>query len=165
MTLDAFNGLPDPARVWVYGFENPLGEADQRVVADRLGRFIAGWQSHGARVTGAYALLFDRFAVLSGMVGDGLSGCSIDSSVESFKIFRDRHGLDALNRNLVHYRDADGAIRALPRAAFAAEVASGRCGPRTTVFDLTIQTLGDLRAGRFEVPLAQAWHAKAFLTV
>ena len=33
----------------------------------------------------------------------------------------------------------------------------------TVVFDVTIGTLGDLRAGRFEVPIADSWHAGAFL--
>ncbi len=164
MTLDAFSALPDTARVWIYGFDNSLGDTDRRVVTERLAQFLARWQSHGARVDGACTILHDRFVVLSSVGLDGLSGCSIDSSVENFKFFRDQCGLDALNRNLVHYRDAGGVIRALHRTDFAVEVACGRCGPRTHVFDLTIETLGDLRAGRFEVPFAEAWHAKVFLT-
>jgi hypothetical protein len=36
--------------------------------------------------------------------------------------------------------------------------------PDTIVFDLTIEMLGGLRAGRFEVPLADSWHAGVFLT-
>jgi hypothetical protein len=105
----------------------------------------------------------NRFAILSGASHNGLSGCSIDSSVQNFKFFRDEYDLNALDRSLVHYRGGDGAVTALDRAAFRVEVDAGRCGADTPVFDLTIPTLGDLRAGRFEVPLADTWHAKLFL--
>ena len=163
MTFEALEKLPDKARLWIYAFEKPLGESERRLVDERLGAFMTQWRSHHVDVEGAFVVLYDRFVILSGASRDGISGCPIDSSVENFKSFRDQHGLDALNRNLVHYRDADGNIKALDRAAFKAEVDADRCRAETTVFDLTIETLGDLRAGRFEVPLADAWHAKVFL--
>ena len=163
MPFKAFESLPDTARLWIYGFKDPLTADDRSMVDGRLAGFMKIWHSHNADVTGAYVILENRFVVLSGASQDGLSGCSIDSSVENFKYLRDQHGLDALDRGLVHYRDNDGNIAALDRSAFRNEVAEGRCGPDTPVFDLTIQTLGDLRLGRFEIPLSGAWHATAFL--
>ena len=163
MFLRAFESLPDTARLWIYGFKDPLAADDRSMVDERLASFMKSWHSHNADVTGAYVILEDRFVVLSGTSQNGLSGCSIDSSVENFKYLRDQHGLDALDRGLVHYRDNDGNIVALDRGAFRNEVAEGRCGSDTPVFDLTIQTLGDLRSGRFEIPLSGAWHATAFL--
>jgi len=163
MKLDVFEALPDHARLWIYGFETSLEPKDQSLVRDRLAVFMKDWHSHNADVTGAFEILLDRFVILSGASHNGLSGCSIDSSVQNFKLFRDEYGLNALNRSLVHYRSGDGAVAALDRTAFRAEVDAGRCGVDTLVFDLTIQTLGDLRAGRLEVPLADAWHAKLFL--
>ena len=165
MTLDAFKLLPDNARVWIYAFRRPLEGSDRQLIDERLAAFMRSWHSHNADVEGAFAILHDRFVVLSGASRDGMSGCSIDSSVENFKFFRDEHGLDALDRNLVHYRDTNGAIHALDRAEFKAEMEAGRCGSETVVFDLTIRTLGDLRAGRFEMPLTDTWHAKIFLPV
>lgn len=159
-----FDNLPDDARVWIYAFEKPLGDADKQAVAERLDTFMEEWRSHNVDVHGAYAILHDRFVIMSGVSSDGISGCSIDSSVENFKFLRDRLGLDALNRDLVHFRDADGVVQALDRAAFQKEVSGGRCSADTIVFDITIGTLGDFRGGRFELPLAQSWHAKAFLT-
>jgi hypothetical protein len=32
----------------------------------------------------------------------------------------------------------------------------------TVVFDNTVATVGDLRAGRWETEMRNAWHAKAF---
>ena len=163
MNLQVFRSLPDEARVWVYAFDRPLTEAERRMVGERLEAFMREWHSHNADVEGSFTLAYDQFVIISGASRDGLSGCSIDSSVENFKFFRDEHGLDALNRASVHYRDSDGAVRALTRDRFKSEVDDGRCGAATTVFDLTVQTLGDVRAGRLEVPLADAWHAKVFL--
>jgi hypothetical protein len=122
------------------------------------------WRSHSVDVEGAFTIVDDRFVILSGASRDGISGCSIDRSVENFKYFRDELDLDALNRNLIHYRDTDGAIQVRDRVAFKTELAAGRCGPETIVFDLAVQNLGDLRAGRFEIPLAESWYARAFLT-
>lgn len=163
MPLKAFESLPDTARLWIYGFKESLGSEDQELVDERLASFMRSWHSHNVDVSGQYVILENRFVVMSGASRDGLSGCSIDSSVENFKFFRDQHGLDALDRGLVHFRNNDGEIVALDRRAFRSEVDAGRCGADTRVFDLTIQTLGDLRSGRFEVPLSEAWHAKAFL--
>lgn len=161
--MDAFQSFPDEARVWVYAFENPLGEHERREVSERLTTFMDRWHSHNVGVRGDFAILHDRFVVLAGISESSISGCSIDSSVENFKYFRDEHGLDALNRSLVHFRDSRGEIRALDRGAFKAEVVAGNIGPDTIVFDLTIGNLGDLRSGRFETPMADAWHAAAFL--
>jgi hypothetical protein len=35
-------------------------------------------------------------------------------------------------------------------------------GEDTVVFDNTVATVGDLRAGKWERPFRDAWHAKAF---
>lgn len=163
MNLDAFQSLPDSAPLWLYAFEKTLADDERHMVSDRLEAFLAEWHSHNVDVEGAFMIVYDRFVIISGASRDGLSGCSIDSSVENFKFFRNEHGLDALNRSLVHFRDSDGLISSLERPAFKTAVDSGRCGSQTIVFDLTVQTLGELRAGRFEIPLADAWHAKAFL--
>ena len=164
MNLDALKSIPDEAPLWIYAFKEPLGERDRRVVRKSLSTFMQTWHSHNVDVEGAFVILYDCFAILTAESEDGISGCSLDSCVGNFKSLRDQHGLDALDRSLVHYRDGQNAIRSSSREAFRADVAGGRYGRDTIVFDLTIGTLGDLRAGRFEVPLADSWHAGAFLT-
>jgi hypothetical protein len=164
VSFEAFRDLSDDARLWIYAFESPLTGEQKRIVDDRLRTFMDEWRSHNVDVDGAYTILEDRFVILSGASHEGISGCSIDSSVNNFKYFRDYHGLDALTRDLIHYRDGDGRIRTVNRDAFQTEVDAGRCGSDTTVFDITLQTLGDLRAGRFEMPLSKSWHARIFLS-
>jgi hypothetical protein len=159
MNLSVFEELPDQAPLWVYAFERPLGVDEMRLVEESLTAFMREWHSHKKDVYGVFAIVHDRFVILSGASRDGISGCSIDSSVAQFKHFRDEHGLNGLNRNLVFYRDTDGAIQSSDRAGFRAAAADGRVGPTTMVFDTTVPTLGALRSGRFELPLSGSWHA------
>lgn len=163
MNVEVFKSFSDGAPLWIYAFEEPLSEEGRRLVDEALTAFMTTWHSHNVDVEGAFAVLHDRFAVLTAESQDAVSGCSLDSVSGNFKVLRDQHGLDALDRSLVHYRDSDDAIQSPSREPFKTEVAAGRCGPGTIVFDLTIGTLGDLRAGRFELPLADAWHAGVFL--
>jgi len=162
MDLSRFEKMPDDARVWVYGFDR-TPDADTRArVTEVLDQFIDSWVSHEVPVAGAYDIVEDRFLVLAGYCTDGISGCSTDSSVRVVKIIRDHLGLDGLDRSLVFFRDRDGRVRSLPRPDFQREVDSGALGPGTTVFDTTIQTVADLRAGRLETAFEKSWHAKAF---
>jgi len=162
MQFGAMDRLPDDARLWVYGFRDPLDNANREIVQERLNAFVAEWLTHGADVQGAWAFVEDRFVVVAGHNPTGVSGCSIDSSVHNFKWLRDGYNLNALDRNLIFFRDGDGGVTSLDRASFQAEIDAGRVGTDTVVFDTTIQKLGDLQAGRFEVPLADGWHARAF---
>ena len=47
---------------------------------------------------------------------------------------------------------------------FAQLAATGSVTLETTVFDNTLTSVGDVRAGRWETRLAQAWHARAFFS-
>jgi hypothetical protein len=162
MDLSRFEKMPDDARVWVYGFDR-TPDADTRArVTEVLDQFIESWESHAVRVAGTYDIVEERFLVLAGYCTDGISGCSADSSVRVVKIIRDHLGLDGLDRSLVFFRDGDGRARSLPRTDFQREVDSGTLGPGTVVFDTTIQTVADLRAGRLETTFEKSWHAKAF---
>lgn len=162
MDLDAFSSLPDEAQLWVYGFAKPLGEAERGLIGGTLDQFLTEWSTHGTPVRGAYSFAGDRFVILAGHLEGGISGCSIDSSVRSFQRLRDAHGLDGLDRSLIHFRDANGDLRSVAFNEFQERVAAGEVGPDTEVFDTTIQTLADLRAGRFQLPFAESWHARSF---
>ncbi len=159
--MSPLDRLADDARVWVYGFERALGADDRAALADVLDAFVASWTSHGQPVEAAWDVVHDRFVVLAGRCEAGLGGCAIDDSVRAVREAAARIGLDPLRRDLVFARASDGSVRALPRDAFAAEVAGGRVGDDTPVFDLTVQTLGAWREA-FEKPFARSWHARAF---
>lgn len=162
MDLGKFEHFPDTAQLWIYGFAKMLGVHEKRLIEERLNTFLKEWASHGDPVRGAYDIVYDRFVIITGACDSGISGCAIDSSVEPIKHLREAHGLDGLDRDLVFFRNDTGEIEAIGRTFFKESVACGLAGPETPVFDTTLQTLGDLRGGRFERRFADCWHARAF---
>lgn len=58
-------------------------------------------------------------------------------------------------------RLADG-IQAIPRADLEARFADGTLDGATPVLDLGLLTLGDLRQGRLERPLAATWMGRKY---
>lgn len=154
--------MPDHARVWVYGLDRALDTDTASRVADVLDHFVQTWESHKVPVEGAWALVEGRFIVLAGYCTDGISGCSTDSSVRVIKALRKHLGVNALDRSLVFFRGDDSGVRSLSRTDFQKEVETGALGTGTPVFDTTIQTVSDLRQGKFETTFEKSWHAKAF---
>jgi hypothetical protein len=73
-------------------------------------------------------------------------------------------GMKRVDRMLIHYRAASGAVRSASRAEFAALVTSGAIDAETHVFDTTVTRIEDLRAGKFETPVKNTWLAQAFLS-
>ena len=63
--------------------------------------------------------------------------------------------------NLPIFRQGS-AIERVQRDRFAELAALGTVSLQTVVFDNTLTRVGDVRAGRWETPLADAWHARAF---
>ena len=164
MNKDLFSNFPDNAKLWVYPLARPLTGAGRARVTQRLDGFLSEWNSHGAAVTGAYEIFEDRFILVTGYLEDGVSGCSTDSMMRVMKALRDEHGIDGFDRSLVYFRDADNVLRGVTRPEFKALVSADQVDADTTVFDATIATVGDLRAGRFETTFGKSWHARAFAT-
>lgn len=164
MYSDLFPPLPDAARCWIYVAERRLTEAEQATLLDAMAAFFDGWESHGRPVQGAAACLHNRFLVVAGhLLAEGaLSGCGIDASVHAVDEAAQRLGLAWASPLLVFYRDDDGAVVSLPRSAFKKFVADGTVTAETRVFDVSLMTLGQVRAGAFEKPAGASWHARVF---
>lgn len=162
MKKPLFPDFPADAKLWVYPLARPLTEADRARVRERFEAFLGEWNSHGAPVIGAYEVFEDRFILVAGYLADGVSGCSTDSMMRVMKTLREADGIDGFDRALVFFRDADQVLRSVTREEFRALVSADQVDADTTVFDTTIATVGDLRAGRFETSFGKSWHARAF---
>ncbi|MCJ8330590.1 MAG: hypothetical protein HRT89_09475 [Lentisphaeria bacterium] len=161
MDLSKFTDLSDDARAWVYIFEKPLSEEDLDSVEDKLTRFMESWNCHGASVRGAWHCFENKILIIAGESTDGMSGCSIDSSVRVLKELK-TEGIDALNIANVHYRTAD-EILTIGRTAFANLCNSGSITDETIVFDISSVTrVGQLRETGIEKEFRSSWHAQAF---
>ncbi|ARA91709.1 MAG: hypothetical protein D6685_04065 [Bacteroidetes bacterium] len=164
MSSPLFSTLPDEARLWVYAADRPLTAAEQTTLTRRLMPFLASWTSHGRPVQGAMHLLHDRFLLVAAVLAGGadISGCGIDASVHAVEEAAEAVGVRWLSPLEVLYRDDEGQIRHVPRSGFRQLVRAGTVTGATPVFDLSLTTVGALRAQGLERPASAGWHARVF---
>ncbi|MCP5053941.1 MAG: hypothetical protein GY940_42630 [bacterium] len=162
MEYREFNLLPDDTRLWVYGFERQLTPREKEQLEKGLNGFISEWNSHGDPVTGAFKIAFDRFVLLSGYMPTGISGCSIDSSVQQVRAISEGAGPAFSSGDVVFYRDDDGNVQAAKRELFQQLAAEGDISSDTPVFDLTLTKVGDLKQKGFENLFRESWHHRVF---
>jgi hypothetical protein len=109
---------------------------------------------------GAREWRHDRFLLVGADErATGVSGCSIDSLFRSLKHLESTLGITLLDPSPVWFRDRAGEILAVPRAEFRRLAREGEAGADTVVFDNTVRSAGDLRAGRWETHAGGSWHA------
>lgn len=155
--------FPDDARLWVFAAPRPLAPAEADAVLERVDRFLAGWNAHGHPVVGARDLRLDQFLLVAADErATGVSGCSIDSLFRVLKELERDTGLSFLDNSRVCFRDRLGRVRSVTRAEFRALVAEAQVTEGTLVFDNTISTMGALRQERWELPVRDSWHGRAF---
>ena len=158
-----FDRLPDDARLWVFAAARPLSAAQQEQLLAEVDAFLHRWAAHGAPVVGGRELREGRFLLVGADErATGVSGCSIDTLYRALGGLEAATGVPMRDASLVFYRDAAGEIQAEPRAAFRERARAGGVDGETPVFDNTVGSVGDLRAGRWELPLRESWHARAF---
>jgi hypothetical protein len=87
-----------------------------------------------------------------------LDGCTVDAMMNWLGRFEQAAGVQLTDRLSVHYRDRDGCIQPVSRAAFRDLYVAGELDDTTPVFDTAIAHIEQLRAGLFELPLAESWH-------
>jgi hypothetical protein len=129
-------GLPDRARLWTFGADRPLAAEEHDRLIEATGRFIEKWAAEAAA-----------------------SGCSIDALVGHVRELERELDLTLVDASPIWFRDGRG-IRSVGRAEFRTLAEGGEVNGGTPVFDLTVQRLGELRAGRWELPAQDSWHAR-----
>lgn len=163
LSIDRLAHLPDDARIWIYVADRTLSEVESHSLLEHLDAFCAGWRSHGRPVSSAATLIEGRFAVIAGEIpGGDISGCGIDSSVHALNRAAEELEFGWLPGLAVQFRGEDGTIRSVSRPEFRKMAASGEIDARTLVFDVSISTLGMLRAGKLEQPAGSTWHTPVF---
>lgn len=152
--------LPDDARVWVFGASRPLAAEEASLAAEATAGFLRGWAAHGEELHAAFDWTYDRFLIIAlDERQAAASGCSIDALLGHVRELERQLGVDIVDSSPVWYRDGE-EIRRVSRKEFRRLAASGDVNGRTVVFDLTVQRLGELRAGRWEVPADSSWQGR-----
>jgi hypothetical protein len=158
----AFDALPADARLWIFPASRPLTDDERNRILAEADGFIDQWAAHGVPLQAARDLRHDQF-ILVGVDerAAGVSGCSVDALVRRMGQLEAALGLELTNNAPVLFRRGD-QIERVPRERFAELAARGDVSLDTVVFDNTVGTVGDVRAGRWERRAADAWHARAF---
>ena len=160
-----FQHLPDDARLWVFAAERPLDDAQQAGLLAHVDAFLHRWAAHGSPVVGGREMRHGRFLLVGADErATGVSGCSIDTLFRTLGELEGQMGVTMRDASLVFWRDAAGQVQAAPRPAFRERVRAGEVDADTPVFDNTVGTVGDLRGGRWELPMRESWHGRAFGT-
>ena len=157
-----FDQLPDDARIWIFPAERPLSESEQAQLLAVVDRFIDQWGAHAVPLTAGREMRYDRFLFVAvDQRQAGPSGCSIDALFRQTHALEQQMGVELADHAPVLFRRGP-TIERVPRHEFAELAAAGTVDLETTVFDNTVTSVGEVRAGRWETPLANAWHARAF---
>lgn len=157
-----FARLPDDARLWVFGASERLTDDQWAEVLATVDAFLDEWHAHGHPVHAGRAVEHDQFLLIGvDEAATQLSGCSIDGMVRELTQLQTRLGTTLVDGSSVFFRDG-GRVERMSRAEFKARALDGQVTLSTSVFDTTLATVGELRAGRFEVVASESWHRQAF---
>lgn len=164
MSVVKFDSLPDSARIWIYGINVPLTAQQQQLLAQHMDAFLPQWTAHKRELQTAWTLKYKQFLFIG--VDESqmqASGCSIDALVRHLSYLEQELGVQILDSpTKVFYRDATDTIRCVSRAQFKQLAEQGEVRADSVVFNNVLQAAGDVRAGRWEVPMRESWHGKAF---
>ena len=157
-----FDKLPEHARLWVFAAERELDDEESDRLLAASDAFLEQWAAHGAPLTCGRDFRLDRFLLVGvDERAAGVSGCSIDALVRTLKQLSADLGVALVDNSPVMYRDGE-EIQRVSRARFGELAESGAVSLSTPVFDNTVATVGDVRAGRWEKPAGESWHGRAF---
>jgi hypothetical protein len=158
----SFDRLPDDARLWVFATSRALTALERDELFAEVDGFLEHWTAHGAPVVASRDWRDDRFLLIGvDERATGLSGCSIDALIRSLATLEHRIGAAVVGTPPIWYREGR-EITTASREGFETLATDGSVGPDTTVFDNTLASVGELRAGRFEIPARESWHGVAF---
>jgi hypothetical protein len=162
MARTTFDTLPADARLWIFAAERDLNPQEREFLLGTVDNFLDHWQAHGHPLTNARDLRHNRFLLIAvDEAAAGASGCSIDALVRDIKRVEASLGLALIDHGPVLFREGETIAR-VPRDEFSDLARAGRVTPQTIVFNNTLTRVGDVRAGRWEVPASQSWHGTAF---
>ena len=163
MKLPEFAGFPDSARIWVFGAEPGLDDDRAAPLLAAVDRFLASWKAHGVPLRAARSWRHDRFLIVCADTETALpSGCSIDALTGVLREMEGLLGVRFLGNEVVWYRDSHGHIRRASRPEFRSLATRGAVTGDSIVFDNSLTTLEHMRAGQWEGPAADRWHAVFF---
>lgn len=154
-----FESLAPSSRIWVYQADREFLESELEIVTTKIEAFVAAWKRHGEGLKASYQIKYNQFIMLAvDEEYNGVSGCSIDSSVNLMKQFERAFDLDLTNKLNVSFKNNNN-INVVSLADFQKFVKLGKINEETIVFNNMITTKEDL-SNKWEVEAKESWHQK-----
>lgn len=150
-------------RIWIYQADRLLTTSEEERILARLNAFTDQWRAHGKPLAASAEIRHGLFVIV--MVDDSVApptGCSIDKSVHLLKSIEEELGVGLFDRTRVAFRkQRDAEISISSREEFQQLMDAGEVTADTWVFNNLIESYDEL-GDRWEVPLADSWHARVF---
>ena len=84
--------LPLDSKIWIFQSQRNFSAEEIVEIEQILDNFMKEWNAHGASLTSAYAIPYDRFIVIAVDENKAqASGCSIDSMTRIIKTLEEKH--------------------------------------------------------------------------
>jgi hypothetical protein len=156
--LTSINTLPDSSKIWIFAANRKLSSSETSELLAKLDEYLANWKAHGAPVQAAKELRYDQFVIIAANPDvTAPSGCSIDDMTRAIKSLGEKFKVDFFGALKVFYREGDDII-VTDRATFKSKSRAGEIDEETIVFDNSLTSLADFRAGKWELPAGESWH-------
>lgn len=165
MPLTDFTTLPDHSRLWTFAASRSLDDRESAPFLTATDQFLGGWSAHKVPLATGREWRYGQFLFVAvDEDSAGASGCSIDTLVRFIRQAEGAIGVALTDNRPVWFRGPDGKIHCASRERFKTLAKEGSVTPKTIVFDNTIETVGALRSGRWEIPASESWHGKVFFS-
>lgn len=152
--------LPDHSKVWIYQADRPFDDNSKELVRADIREFIDQWNSHSVPVESYGNLFHQQFIVLvANEEGHGVSGCSIDSSVQLIRALGEKYNMDFFNRNTFAYMTEKEEIKTIDKDSLPDLHQSGEINSSTLFFDNLVSNKKQFLE-KWVIPLENSWHSR-----
>lgn len=161
MSYIPFELLPEYSRLWIFAADRQLSDAEAEMLVREMQAFVQTWLAHGTPVTGSCTMKYSQFLMIAADESSLPSGCSTDEMTRRVRMLGETYGVEFLGMPRVQYR-LDDKLLTLPRMEFGELAKTGSVDSDTIVFDNTLTTIAELKAGKWETTAKASWHSQAF---
>ncbi len=146
--------FPKNSKLWIYGSKRPIKTSEKQVLKGVFNDFVAGWESHGAKLNGSIQIVDDHFIVVAAEDDGNMCGRAQDAQVRLMKEVDEEFNLGLLDRMKLLYLTDEG-IEAVSISK-AKELA---LAPSTIVFDTMVNSPEGFQ-NEFKKELSSSWYAR-----
>jgi hypothetical protein len=156
MSDTLINEMPSEAKVWIYGANRVLTNAEVAEITDIGNSFTQTWTAHQQQLKATFAILHNVFMVV--MVDErhnAVSGCGIDKSVHLMQDIDKQYQLDLFNRLRIELWQANQVVLT-NKQKLSVMLQEGTVNEQTFVFNKSISTKAQFDTS-FQIPLSESW--------